>query len=97
MGNYGNWSNIGKKFIKDFDQKKEDCKIYGGSHNDNYWHLIVEYFYYHKIGHILINCPSNKKKINLTSSNTLKISENLNSKGKAKKMNCFSEKIASKD
>lgn len=87
------------KSAKNLKQKKEDYKIYDNSYNSNNWYLIVECFQYHKRGHISTNFLGNKEKKRSTfdALNSKPIaSENSNLKGKAQKINCFSQKIISK-
>ena len=96
-----NRTNIGKISTKDLDQKKEDCRTCDSNHNSDYWHLIAECFQCHQTRQISPNCPENKEKKRSTSSgasnNKSTTSEILTAKGKAKKMNCVSQKISSKD
>ncbi len=82
------------KSAKDFNQKKEDCKTCGWSHSGDCWHLKAECFHCHEIGHISTNCPGNRENKGSTSTGVLKPRENSNSKGKAKKINCLSQKIS---
>ena len=97
---YGNCTNTGKKSTEDLDQKNEECKTCGDSHHGDCWHLTAECFQCHETGHISANCPKNKKKKMSTSScssnHKPRTSENLASKGKGKKMNYFSQKVAFK-
>ncbi len=97
---HSKYTNTGKKSAMDLDQKREDCKTCSGSHSGDCWHLAADCFQCHKSGHISTNCLDNKEKKGLTFSSTSNpkptTSENSNSKGKARKMNYFSQKIASK-
>ncbi len=96
---HGNRTNTGKKSTKDLDQKK-NCKTCGSNHNGDCRHLTAECFQCHETGHISANCPENNEKGSTSSgasNNKSTTSENSTAKGKAKKMNCFSRKILSKD
>ncbi len=98
---HGHLANTSKKSTKDMHQKKQDCKIWDSNHNSAIEHLTAECFQCHEPSHISANCPEHKKKKGSTpsgaSNNKFTTSENSDAKGKAKKMNCFSQKISSKD